>query len=155
MTDAPLPPVDWKADSQRFDAVAELYDACRPGYPAELIDDILQISGLRPGGQILEIGGGTGKATLLFAQRGCSILCLDPGENLLNVARKNLATYPQVSFVRTRFEEWEAGQVTFDLLISAQAFHWVPQEVRYEKAAHLLKPRGHLAVFWNRDPGLH
>lgn len=102
----------------------------------------------------MEIGSGTGKATLLFAQRGYSILCLEPGQNLIEVATKNLLSYPQVSFVRARFEEWDNDHGDFDLVISAQAYHWVPEEVRYEKTARVLKRGGHLAAFWNMDPGL-
>jgi SAM-dependent methyltransferase len=147
-------PVDWKVDSQSFNGVADLYDTYRPSYPTELIEDIIQISGIQPNGKILEIGSGTGKATILFAQRGFSILCLEPGQNLIEVARKNLAQYPQVSFVIARFEEWENDQEPFDLVISAQAWHWVPAEVRYEKTASVLKPQRYLAAFWNTYPGM-
>jgi SAM-dependent methyltransferase len=146
--------IDYKADSQSFDGVADLYDAYRPSYPAELIEDIISISAILPGGRILEIGCGTGKATILFAQRGYSILCLDPGQKLIDMASRNLAAYPQVSFVKARFEEWEGDQDKFDLAISAQAYHWVPEEVRYEKTASVLKPGGYLAAFWNMYPGM-
>lgn len=50
------PKVDWKEESQRFDGVAELYDACRPCYPNELIKTILSISKIPYGGKILERG---------------------------------------------------------------------------------------------------
>ena len=44
-----------------FDAWAQDYDAYRPGYPAALFTDLVNIGALdRP---ILEIGCGTGKAT--------------------------------------------------------------------------------------------
>lgn len=146
--------IDYKADSQSFDGVAEMYDRYRPSYPIELIEDILNISGLQPDGRILEIGSGTGKATILFAQRGYSILCLEPGQNLIYVAARNLAAYPRVSFVNARFEEWDSHDEMFDLVISAQAYHWVPENVRYEKTARVLKPGGYLAAFWNMYPGM-
>ena len=146
-------PVDWEKDSQSFDGVADLYETYRPSYPAELIDEVIILSGIQPGGEILEVGSGTGKATRLFAQRGFSLLCLEPGQNLIDVAKGQLNDYPQVRFERSRFEEWEANQRKFDLLISAQAFHWVPQEVRFVKAASALKPQGHIALFWNMYPG--
>jgi ubiquinone/menaquinone biosynthesis C-methylase UbiE len=147
-------PVDWEKDSQSFDGVADLYETYRPSYPAELIDEVINLSGIQSGGEILEIGSGTGKATRLFAERGFSILCLEPGQNLIDVAQAQLNDYPQVRFERSRFEEWEANQRKFDLLISAQAFHWVPQEVRFVKAASVLKPQGHIALFWNMYPGI-
>lgn len=154
MAEKEIPPIDWKKDSQSFDGVATLYDAYRPSYPAELIDDIVTLSGIQPDGEILEVGSGTGKATRLFAARGYSIHCIEPGQNLIDVAQASLESYPQISFESARFEEWETSQSTFDLLISAQAFHWVPQEVRFVKAASVLKPGGHLALFWNMYPGM-
>ncbi len=53
-----------------FDRAALLYDEARPGYPEALFDDVVSLSRLPPGGRILEIGCGTGQATLPFACRG-------------------------------------------------------------------------------------
>jgi ubiquinone/menaquinone biosynthesis C-methylase UbiE len=145
-------PIDWKEESQRFNKVANLYETYRPSYPPELVNDIISLSGIHQEERILEVGSGTGIATRLFAQRGFSILCLEPGQNLINVASEKLKSYPKVSFERCRFENWTANQGAFDLLISAQAFHWVPQEVRFLKAASVLKQHGHLAIFWNMYP---
>ncbi|HET9910817.1 MAG TPA: class I SAM-dependent methyltransferase [Anaerolineales bacterium] len=141
--------IDWKKDSQSFDTVAELYDTYRPSYPVPLVEQILSTTDIPGDGRILEIGSGTGKATILFAQRGYSILCIEPGEHLARIARKNLAAFPKVNFQLTTFENWESDGNLFDLVISAQAFHWVTQEVRYQKTAHLLKPRGYLVIFYN------
>ena len=149
MHDIAATPIDWKEESQRFDGVADLYDTYRPSYPPELIESIVTFSGIQPGKRVLEIGSGTGIATLLFAQRGLSVLCLEPGQNLIEVAKEKLKFYPQVSFESARFEDWESGLVEFDLVFSAQAFHWVPEEVRFVKAATVLKKQGHLALFWN------
>lgn len=144
--------IDWKAQSQSFDRVAELYDAYRPGYPTELIESIIALTGIGADAKILEIGSGTGKATEPFAKRGFSILCLEPGKNLAAVAAEKFRQFPQVKFEHARFEEWEEHPEEFDLVMSAQAFHWVPKEIRYAKAARTLKVNGHLALFWNRYP---
>ena len=42
-----------------FDSVAKLYDEVRPGYPEPLIEDIISLSEIGPGGGILEIGCGS------------------------------------------------------------------------------------------------
>jgi SAM-dependent methyltransferase len=47
------------------------------------------------------------------------------------------------------FEDWPLASGRFDLLISAQAFHWVDPAVGLAKAAAALKPNGHIALFWN------
>jgi len=145
--------LDWKKDSQSFDRVAEFYDDFRPTYPPELVQAVIALSGLPPAGKILEIGSGTGKASLLFARGGYSILCIEPGENLAAVAARNLKAFPGVQFEIIRFEDWQEEPAGFDLVMSAQAFHWVPKEIGYAKAARALKPHGHLALFWNMYPG--
>jgi SAM-dependent methyltransferase len=143
---------DWKKDSQSFDAVAAIYDKFRPAYPQKLIAHIIKLIGLPEGGKILEIGSGTGKATRLFARRGYSILCVEPGANLAAVAAQNLQTFPRVSFEIARFEQAQEHPDEFDLVMSAQAFHWISKDIGYVKAAHALKTGGHLALFWNMNP---
>lgn len=152
MTASANQPVDWQEHSQSFNRVADLYDAHRPDYPEALIESAIALAGLPPGGRILEIGSGTGKATAPFARRGFSILCLEPGHNLAAVAARKFEGYPDVTFETTRFEDWPERPGEFDLVMSAQAFHWVPKEIGYAKAARALKPGGHLALFWNRYP---
>jgi len=68
---------------------------------------------------------------------------------LVKIARQRLQAFPKVKFQVTAFEDWDNNGKLFDLVISAQAFHWVPQEIRYQKTAHILKPTGYLAIFWN------
>ncbi len=48
------------------------------------------------------------------------------------------------------FEGFGGEGSPFDLIYSAQAWHWVAPEVRYVKARELLAPGGALATFWNR-----
>ena len=113
MNDPQLPEQYWRTRSESFDTVAELYDAYRPTYPADLIDSILCITKIPSTGQILEIGSGTGKATQLFAEKGFRVHCIEPGENLLQVARRKLQNYPQVSYAQVRFEDWSEEKERF------------------------------------------
>ena len=132
-----------------FDGAAMLYDEVRPGYPEALFDDVVSLSGIPSGGRILEIGCGTGQATVPFARRGYRILCVELGENLAAVARRNLAVYPRAEVQIGDFEEWPLEAGTFDLAISATAFHWLDPAVAYRKVARALKPGGAIALFWD------
>lgn len=142
-----------------FDGAALLYDEVRPGYPEELFDEIASLSDIPFGGRILEIGCGTGQATLPFARGGYEILCVELGENLARVARRNLAVYPRVEVRTGDFEETRLPAEAFDLVVSATAFHWLDPAVAYLKAARALRPTGSIALFWNEhvhtnaDPG--
>jgi SAM-dependent methyltransferase len=135
-----------------FNDVAHLYDEVRPGYPDDLIEDVIRISGIPRGGRILEVGCGTGQVTLSFARRGYAMLCLDIGAQLVKIARTKCKPYPHVEIRRVAFEEWRPERNAFDLLVSGTAFHWVEPNVRYRKAAAVLKDTGYLALFWNRRP---
>jgi len=132
-----------------FDRAASLYDEVRPGYPDDLFDDIVSLSGIRPGGRILEIGCGTGQATVPFALRGYRILCIELGENMAAVARRNLEGHPQTEVRTGAFEELPLQEGAFDLAISATAFHWLDPAVAYPKVAKSLREGGSLALFWN------
>jgi SAM-dependent methyltransferase len=132
-----------------FDKASSLYDEVRPGYPDDLFDDVVSLSGILPAGRILEIGCGTGQATVPFARRGYRILCIELGENMAAVARRNLEGYPQAEVRTGAFEESTLQEGAFDLAISATAFHWLDPAVAYPKAATALRDGGSLALFWN------
>jgi SAM-dependent methyltransferase len=129
-----------------FDQDAELYDRTRPGYPEQLFDDLVELSGLRPDSRLLEIGCGTGHATLPLARRGFRIKGIELGENLAAVARRNLAPHPRVDVVVAPFEGWEAGAERFDLVYAAASWHWIDPKVGYRRTADVLKPGGALAI---------
>jgi SAM-dependent methyltransferase len=132
-----------------FGQVAELYEATRPGYPQELVDEVVAYAGIAVGEPILEVGAGTGKATGLFAAEGYELLALEPSPAMAAVARRRCADYPSVTVVETGFEDWQPAAERFKLLISAQAWHWIDPERRYVKARAALQRGGTLAVFWN------
>jgi SAM-dependent methyltransferase len=132
-----------------FNQVALDYNAVRPTYPEALVEDILALSSFPQKGRILEVGCGSGQATLPFARRGFSIVCLDIGPGLIKLAAQKCQDFPGVRFMCTSFEDWQPGEEKFELLLSATAFHWIPPEIGYPKAASLLTDIGHIALFWN------
>jgi SAM-dependent methyltransferase len=136
-----------------FDEAVLLYDEVSPGYPEELFDDVVSLSGIPSGGKILEIECGTGQATVPFARRGYRILCVELGENLATVARRNLEAYPQAEVHVGPFEECRLQEPAFDLAVSATAFHWLDPELAYPRVAGALRRTGSLALFWNVHVG--
>jgi len=133
-----------------FDTAALRYDRARPGYPAALFADVVALSGIPPSGRILEIGCGTGQATLPFARRGYRIVCVELGPHLAALARHNLAAFPDVEVRVGAFEETPLAPASFDLAIAASSFHWLDPAVALPKIAAALKPGGAIALFWNR-----
>src|SRR5215472_6180709 len=97
-----------------FDQVAPLYDRARPDYPEQLFDDLFALANLGPGARVLEIGCGTGKASLSLARRGCELHCVESGAKLAAIARFNLAQFPLVEVATALFETWKPPGFDFD-----------------------------------------
>ena len=129
-----------------FDKGAELYDKARPDYPEQIFDDLFALGGLGSDAAVLEVGCGTGKATKSLARRGCRVMWVELGENLAAVARRNLESFPRVEVVTASFELWEPRDSLFDLVFASSSWHWIDPEIRYRKAARILKPGGILAI---------
>lgn len=130
-----------------FDEVAELYARRRPAYPPALIDAVVAGAGLETGDRLLEIGCGPGIATLPFAQRGFRLTAVEPGAEMVRLARERLRGL-NAEVIQTSFEDWP-GDCSYALVFAAQAFHWVDPERRFSLAAARLAPNGFLAVFAN------
>jgi SAM-dependent methyltransferase len=130
-----------------FDEGAQQYDDARPVAPPEVFDDLVELARLEPGARVLEIGCGTGKATLPLAERGYSILGVELGVNLAEVARRTVADFPHVEIVTSSFEDWDPGHERFDAVVSFNAFHWIDPEIRFAKSASVLRAGGSLGVF--------
>lgn len=131
-----------------FNTQAELYDRARPTYPDVLFDDMVTLAALKPLSRLLEVGCGTGQATIPLARRGYAITCLELGRELAQLAARNLSTFPNVSVINTSLEDWRPRtKDVFDLVFAATAWHWIDPEVRYAKAHACLRTNGYLAVW--------
>ncbi|TDD16371.1 class I SAM-dependent methyltransferase [Kribbella turkmenica] len=128
---------------QTFGEDAELYDRVRPTYPPALYDDIAELLGNPDRVRVLEIGPGTGQATRPMVERGWSVTALELSPDLAGMARRNL---PEVEVIEADFDTWELPAATYDLVLSATAFHWLDPATRVERCAQLLRPGGMLAV---------
>jgi SAM-dependent methyltransferase len=129
-----------------FDRVATVYDKVRPGYPPELFDDLADLAGLGPGARVLEIGCGTGQASVRLAERGYDLLAVELGPRLAEVASARLAGYPSVRVMVADFDRYTPTGPAFDLVFSATAFHWLDPATRFDRTAALLQPGGMLAT---------
>jgi len=131
-----------------FGEVAELYDRVRPGYSDELFDDLFDLTHVGRGGRVLEIGCGTGQATLPLLEHGLDVTAVELSADLAAVARRKLERFgDRVRIEVGAFETWPLPDEPFDLVVSAQAFHWVEPSIRLVKSALALRQGGALAVF--------
>lgn len=129
-----------------FDAVADLYGEVRPGYPAALYDDLWALAGLGADAAVLEVGCGAGQATRDLAARAGRVTAVDPGPNLIAQAKARAAA-ANVDYAVARFEDYEPEPQAFDLVASAQAWHWVEPVAGFARVDAALKAGGSMAMF--------
>ncbi|MBR3755180.1 MAG: class I SAM-dependent methyltransferase [Clostridia bacterium] len=134
--------------SWTFDTVADTYEKLRPGYVDELYQTIFDYAPINNTSHVIEIGIGGGQATLPFLKTGCALLAIDYGENFCEICREKFRAYPNFSAVSERFEDIDL-RGKYDLIYSASAFHWIPEEIGYKKVYDTLKDGGVFARFAN------
>jgi SAM-dependent methyltransferase len=124
-----------------FGGAAQNYDAYRPRYPDQLIDDVLAPDAHR----VLEGGAGTGIASMQMIERGVDLLAVEPDARMAAVARAK-----GIPVELATFEDWDPAGRTFDRVVFAASFHWVDPAVALPKIRGILNDGGKLALIWNR-----
>jgi ubiquinone/menaquinone biosynthesis C-methylase UbiE len=126
------------------------YERFRPTYTAELFEDVIHYSNLTSHKEALEIGIGTGQATLPFLSTGCHLTAIELGDKLAQFTREKFAQFQGFKVINQDFESVELKENTYDLIYSASAFHWIPVEIGLPKVYRLLKSGGVFAWFSNQ-----
>lgn len=132
-----------------FNDIGHDYDKFRLDYPSEVLDYIISKTSITPQSKILEIGAGTGIASLAFAKRGFSMTMVDSNNKPLALTKSKLSDYDNMKYIESVFENVQLPATSFDFIFSAQAFHWIDPAKGFTKVHSLLAPNGFFAVFWN------
>lgn len=130
--------------SGSWDALAENYAANRIGYSGEVYETIAAY-GLRRGSSILDVGCGSGLASEPFAANGFSVTGVDSSAAMLEKARERL---PDASLLEAPAEALPFENAQFDVVISAQAFHWFDRSRALAEAVRVLRSGGIAAIWW-------
>jgi len=129
-----------------FDEAAENYNQWRTGYPDEVVQDVMVSSRVTSGSRVLEIACGTGQLSVPLCEHGVELVAVELGPHLAALARKNLSRFPKARVEISAFEDWPLPPDPFDVVVVANAFHWLEPEIRFTKSAQALKPGGYLTI---------
>lgn len=125
------------------------YDNARPNYPQELFEAVFDYISLSDTSSVLEIGIGTGQATLPFLQQNINVTAVELGDRLAAYCKSKFSEYKNFSIINDDFLKTSFPENSFDLVYSATAFHWIDEKQGFEKISKLLKSGGAVALFWN------
>jgi len=132
--------------ARSFGAVAAAYARYRPGYPAAALDWALAPA---PGGEVLDLGAGTGKVTeALLRRHGVRVTAVDPDAAMLAQFR---ADFPTVAAHAGTAERIPLPSAAFDAVVVGTAWHWFDRARAEPEIARVLRPGGVLVVLWNGD----
>jgi SAM-dependent methyltransferase len=138
------------ARARSFDAWAGDYDRYRPGYPPELFDAIAVRLPLPRHPLVVDLGAGTGRASLAMAAIGWRVTAVEPGKPMLDTLRARATDEGLViSTLQASAEDTGLDAGTVDLVTAAQSFHWFDKGRALAEMARILQPAGGLALFWN------
>ncbi len=138
--------VEVRSYGRVFNEIADEYDRQRPAYPDALIDRACEVGGLARGFRVLEVGCGTGQLTRGLLARGLRVTAVEPGEQLIPLARDRLAGAGDLQLVNARLEEAVVPRGHYRAVFSASAIHWVDPDVGWRKLAEALVHGGMLAL---------
>jgi SAM-dependent methyltransferase len=130
-----------------FSSDVAAYDTGRPGYPDRVYELLQQVCRLGAGSHVLEIGPGTGQATGRLLHCGAAVTAVELGAEMA-AALEAKYQGQSLSVEVGAFEEVALDPESFDLIVAATSFHWVPPETGLPRCADLLRPGGWLALWW-------
>jgi SAM-dependent methyltransferase len=125
-----------------FDTITKEFDRRSPTYNSALYEDLFAYKKISAHSNVLEIGIGTGQATVPILRTGCKLTAVELGKNLAEFTRRKFRDYGNFSVVNMAFQDFCAESSSFDMVYSAGAFHWIPEELGYRKVFDMLKPGG-------------
>lgn len=128
--------------ARSFGAAAHQYDTSRPSYPEVAVDWLLPV-GART---VLDLGAGTGKLTQRLVARGLDVVAVEPSHEMREELTRVL---PAVRVLAGSAEQIPLPDRSVDVVLVAQAWHWVDVDEAVPEVARVLTPGGRLGRVWN------
>ncbi len=134
----------------------DLDDMLFLGTKGKLRKRVLDLAGVREGMRVLDVMAGTGKTSLLAAQRGARVVAIDFSKPMLRIAKHRLQRHGHgdVKLKRGRAEKLPFKKGTFDAVVCTYGLGTVyePKPV-VKEMARVVKRGGCIAAAYKSDPG--
>ncbi len=132
--------------SNTFSGRANNYTFGRPDYPVKLIEALYSDYGVSTNSIIADIGSGTGKFSRQLLDKGSTVICVEPNDDMRLTAEKELSSYSNFRSVKGTYNATSLKNESVDFITSAQAFHWFDELVFKEECNRILRSMGKVAL---------
>jgi ubiquinone/menaquinone biosynthesis C-methylase UbiE len=144
-----------KTANAPYDKRANCYDRRWRRYVTSTLNFLRASISFDPSETILDIGCGTGEFERLILTE-CPeqrMVGIDISDKMLRLARKKCGAYRTATFLRANASALPFPDHTFDLVVSASAFHYFDQPmVSLEEMRRVLIPGGSVVILdWCKD----
>jgi len=140
-----------------FGKTAQDYASHRAGFPDSFFNKLDELGLFADKLRVLDIGTGTGTVARGFAVKGCEVTGLDPSDSLMQEARGlDQKAGVQIKYVVGKAEDTGLPDHSFDIITTAQCFHWFDKEKAAQEMKRLLRSGGKLIIAyfdWIDRPG--
>ncbi len=133
----------------RFSDRVQYYVRYRPRYPKDIVILLQREYNLTHQSIVADVGAGTGFMAELFLEMGCTVLAIEPNDEMRSVMEDHLKQYPTFKSVNATAEHTCLPDESVDFITCAQSFHWFDQEKAKKEFYRILKPGGVVVISWN------
>ncbi|MFC1850573.1 class I SAM-dependent methyltransferase [candidate division CSSED10-310 bacterium] len=133
-------------DHADFTNFATAYSLGRSGYPAHLIDMLMDDLEIRKNDQIVEFGAGTGLITRELSGKGLSVTALEPNKSMLALA----PALPHVRYGEGSFEKSGLPGNSYKWAIAACAFDYSETKLALTEIHRILQDDGYFTIVTKR-----
>lgn len=133
----------------RFSGRAENYTRYRPGYPREVLHFLERRGTLSRNSVVADVGSGTGMLSALFLEDGYRVFGIEPNREMRQAAEGLLGGNPLFESVDGAAEDTTLADQSVDLIVVANALHWVEQDAARAEFSRVVRPGGRVAIVWN------
>jgi len=135
--------------TSRFSDRVENYVRYRPGYPAQVIQELQDQCGLAPSHVVADIASGTGIWTRMLLENGNPVFGVEPNTEMREAGERLLAAFPNFTSIAGTAEATTLADRSVDFVTAAQAAHWFDRVRARREFVRILKPGGWLVLLWN------
>lgn len=135
-------------NTKKFSGKADIYEEFRPGYPDALYEYLCKTY-LPYGGNVADVGSGTGKFARGLIERGINTFCVEPNGDMARILQTNFRGKYNFTYVSSPAEDIALPDKSMDLVTAAQAFHWFNTSAFHACCKRILKDGGVVALIWN------
>ena len=129
--------------AESFGSAAAEYERGRPSYPRTAIEWLLPSRAT----SAVDLGAGTGQLTRQLASYDLDVVAVESSADMRKILSRTLPS--KMRSVAGQAEKIPLPDSSVDVVLVAQAWHWVDGELAVPEVARILKPGGQLGLVWN------